>query len=102
MASILRKINEVEECTHRLHDPFINTLVACDNREENAFQILRLLASVLFEPSETFGEMSAPDERLQNRQSTVEFFIAKPLLRPFQAMIIEKLVPLVQRIGCEK
>ena len=46
--------------------------------------------------------MSAPDKRLQNRQSTIEFFLTKPLLRPFQAMIIEKLVPLVQCIRCKK
>ena len=36
VASILCKINKVEKCTHCLHDPFGNTLVACDNRDKNA------------------------------------------------------------------
>ena len=33
VASILCKVNEVEERTHRFHGPFSDTFVACDGRE---------------------------------------------------------------------
>ena len=33
VASILSKVNEVEERTHYFHDPFSDTFVACDGRE---------------------------------------------------------------------
>ena len=66
VASILCKVNEVEERSHRFHDSFGDTFVASDGREQNTLQIFRLLTRMLFESGKTFRKVSAPNNRLQN------------------------------------
>ena len=99
VASVLSKVNEVEECTHRFHDPGGDIRVASNYREENALQIFCFLPSVLSVPSEPISKMAKADARLQNRQPPVKFFVAEPRFRPLDGMVHEELVPLMQSIG---
>ena len=69
---------------------------------EYALEIALFAASVLLEPRHSIREMAEPSPLLQNRQTLVHLLTAQKLCSPYEDVVHEKFVPLVEGIRCKK
>ena len=98
MTFVLRKIYEIKKCAHRLHYALSDIFVARYNAKEHAFDVFRFLSGMLPETSEPISKMTKANAGLQNGNPSIEFFVTEPHFCPFNRVIHEKLVPLVERV----
>ena len=96
---ILREVNEVEECTERGHDTWVDRFVTGNDANEDTLDVTLFPACVLLESGETISKMSRTDPFLQHRYSLVDFSISNKLSRPFDRMVQEHAMQLMEGIG---
>ena len=100
MEYTLGKENEFGDGTERTEDTSINTTHRDGN--QHPLDIPMVLPPSLLQCSDTFRPPACPCARLEDGETAIELCITYHVCHPCHAVIKKKLVPLVERIGCEE